>query len=42
MECEHIYSISSRPFCYVKRSFLRHIRDPHNVQKFAHELMALL
>jgi hypothetical protein len=39
MESDRIDALTSRLFEYVKSPSLKHIRDPHNVQSLAHELL---
>ena len=39
MESDRIYALTSILFEYVKSPSLRHIRDPHNIQKLATELL---
>ena len=40
MENDRIYALTSILFDYVKSPSLRHIRDPHSIQKLAYELLA--
>jgi hypothetical protein len=39
MENDHIYAVASKLFDYVKSPSLRHIRDPHSIQKLAKEIV---
>lgn len=39
MESDRIYALTSRLFEYVKSPSLKHIRDPHSIQRLAHELL---
>jgi hypothetical protein len=40
MDSDRIYRSKSRLFEYVKSLSLRHIRDPHSIQKLARELLS--
>src|ERR1700754_924644 len=39
MESDRLYALTSRLFEYAKSPSLNHIRDPHSIQRLAHELL---
>ena len=39
MENDRIYAVAPKLFDYVKSPSLRHIRDPHSIQKLAKEIV---
>jgi hypothetical protein len=39
MDAERQYAVRSLLFDYVKSPSLRHLRDPHNIQKLAREII---
>jgi hypothetical protein len=39
MDSERIYAVTSMLFEYVKSPSLKHLRDPHSVQKLAREIV---
>src|SRR5690349_11082149 len=42
MESDRQYAVASLVFDYVKSPSLRHLRDPHSVQKLAREIVSAL
>lgn len=39
MDSQRIYALTTRLFEYVKSPSLKHLRDPHSIQKLAHDLL---